>query len=161
MDSGPSAQRRATTCSRVGSPSAAKTGADSRSSTATALRAFDMVLEVLDLLGPAAFVLAERLAAAIRRQRVEPRFGDGEARAAGRVCERKFDERGRLGGVVLGCVHVVRVPPEGEAALRLHPLDADLDGQVLVAGKGGAAAHGGALGELTLETGPEPGAEFP
>src|ERR1051325_6463887 len=95
IESGPYRHSRATTCSRVGSPSAANTGADSRRRTATVLRAFDIPRDVLQLLGPPAVVAAKRFVAAARRDAVESRLDDGQAGPVWRVGQRELDQRGR------------------------------------------------------------------
>src|SRR4051794_20296602 len=99
---------------RVSSPSAAKSGAASRTwATANALDR-DMLLDVLELTGPAAFVHAERFVAPVRRQLVEARLGDGEQRAFLRLVEPELDERHRLLRVVDLRIDRVRMPAVGE-----------------------------------------------
>src|SRR6476659_7595149 len=78
IESGPSALRRATSFTRVASPSAAKIGAASASLSAAELRPRDIALDVLDLAGPAVVVHAERFGAARQRNLVESGLGDGE-----------------------------------------------------------------------------------
>ena len=50
----------------------------------------------------------------------------------GRILERERDEGRRLDGVVDSGFHCVGMPAEGEEALRIHPLDPDPHGHVLV-----------------------------
>src|SRR4051812_29588203 len=81
IDSGPFVESRTSKRMRVSSPSAAKSGAASRTcATANALDR-DMLLDVLELTGPTALVHAERFVAPVRGQLVEAGLDDGEQRA--------------------------------------------------------------------------------
>src|SRR5436190_20486734 len=84
MESGPSLQRRATSRSRVSSPSAAKTGTAPTSPALATLRCRDMTRDVLRLFGPAAVVHPEGLRPAFARKSVEARRS--EERRVGKEC---------------------------------------------------------------------------
>src|SRR5262245_40060413 len=90
-----------TSARRVSSPRAANTAARPPSS-ARLSRAGDMLLDILELCVPAAFVHAVCLEAPLFRDRLEPRFGNDETGAAGRGFEPEFHERRRLLAVVDG-----------------------------------------------------------
>src|SRR5205823_4048935 len=119
---------------RVGSPSAAKTGAASASLRTATLRPRDIARDVLGLLGPPLLVHAERLTAARERNAVEPRLDDGELGRAVLLFQAEFDERRGLGRIVDLRINRVRVPAKGEVALGVDPLDQHLQRQVLVPG---------------------------
>src|SRR5262245_58759181 len=91
IDSGPSLDRRETRRSRVSSPNAAKTAAESASSAiARALAGIGQVfLDERHLHGPPTLVCRERLGTAGERNAIEARLGDGEQDAVGSVfkCE--------------------------------------------------------------------------
>src|SRR5437868_10166080 len=95
MESGPCADSRVTSASRMGSPSAVKTGATRARSAPR-----DMALDVLELRGPAVVVHAEGLGAARCGDAVEARLDHGELCAAFFLLELEFDQRGRLLRVV-------------------------------------------------------------
>src|SRR3954451_11701993 len=97
--SGPLEESRESRRSRVSSPSAAKSGAASRAREAATASARDMALDVLHLSGPSTLVHPEGLGAALDRDPVESRLGDGELGPVRRVFEPEFHERCRLGGV--------------------------------------------------------------
>src|SRR6476661_6000273 len=99
MESGPSADRRPMSRSRVGSARAANTGTASFTLSAAALR-LDMLREVLRLAVPALPVHAECLGAAAERDAVEARLDDRDGGAVLHLLERELDERHRLLGVV-------------------------------------------------------------
>src|SRR6185503_3370556 len=99
MESGPSSHSRATSRSRVSSPSAAKIGAAPDTPARAALARRDMALEVLDLLGPTTFVHPEGLGAAVLREPVESGLDDRESCPLPNGFQAKLDEGGRLRGV--------------------------------------------------------------
>src|SRR4026209_545139 len=82
IESGPPAQRRTTSFSRVSSPSAANTGATARTRAWAPGSAVDMALDVLGLAGPALAVHAESFVAPLRRDAVEARLAHREQGAA-------------------------------------------------------------------------------
>src|SRR5262245_41899115 len=93
IESGPFADRRTSSRSRVSSPSAANSGAASRTCAATIGLACDMALNVLHLRGPPLAVHAERLVATVRRQAIEARLDDRELRSVRRLLEPELDQR--------------------------------------------------------------------
>src|SRR6185295_8983720 len=139
MDCGPSAHSRATSRSRVRSPSAANTGA--ASVRLTALRRLDMALDVARLLRPTPVVHPERLRAARRRDALEARLDDRESRALCHLLEAKLDQRRRLGRVVDLRVDRVRMPSVRKEPLGYDPFDEHFHGQVLVTGIGDLTAN--------------------
>src|SRR5262249_10416875 len=98
IDSGPSLDRRDTRRSRVSSPNAAKTAADSaRSSLGPALRSLAKIrLDQLHHDRPALVVRHECLGPALERDAIEPRLADGQHGATRRLLERELDQGGRL-----------------------------------------------------------------
>src|SRR5262249_13685743 len=149
IDCGPSAQSLATSVSRVGSPSAAKTGAASRNVSA-ALRAGDMAFDVAQLLRPPVFVHAERLTAAVHGNPVESGLDDGQPRAVIVFVQPELDERRRLVRIVLRRIDRIRVPSPGDVALGLNPLDEDVHRQVFVTGMRNLTADMRAFDERSL-----------
>src|SRR3979409_1199639 len=119
---------------RVSSPRAAKTDALVLKAAALLRLMFDMPRDVLDLGRPAAFVHAEGLVAAVRRQLVEARFDDAQPRAGCRLLPGEFDQRRAVAVVVLLGIDGIGVPGEGEQPLGLHLLHHSLPGNVLVTG---------------------------
>src|SRR5712691_12302847 len=95
MGSGPPEQSRATSLSRVSSPSAANMGAASAMRVAFVLRG-DIALDVLDLRGPPLIVHAEGFGAAPWRDAVEARLDHRELGATRDLCQPKLDQRRRL-----------------------------------------------------------------
>src|SRR5262245_27837935 len=161
IDSGPSTQSRATSASRVGSPSAANTGALSASFAATALRLLrDIALDVLHLLLPPALVHAEGFRATGERDAIEARLDDAEHRAAGLLFELELDERRRLRRVIDVRFDGARMPAETEQALGFDALHVHVHGDVFVARVENAAATRLALGEGALQLDAEPGSEL-
>src|SRR5712692_6185595 len=158
IESGPSAERRPSSPSRVVSPRAANTGAASGSLRAAAARLGDIRGELLRLSRPALVVHAVRLGAARERDAVEARLDDRDrcALAVRDLVEPEFDQGRGLGRVVDLRVGGVGVPAVGEVVLRLDALDAQVERQGL-AFDGDAAAHRGARGELAVELDAEPG----
>src|SRR6266700_1882135 len=82
IEPGPSVDRRNRRPRRVSSPSAANSGAASRTAVAASgvTSDLDMFAHVLELFLPAAFVHAERLGAAVRGHAVEAGLDDMQAR---------------------------------------------------------------------------------
>src|SRR5690348_11950492 len=126
MDSAPPAQRAATSRKRVGSPSAAKTGGDLCKPCARDLRIApaslkgEVLLDQFHLVGPTALVGGKCLGAALRRQLVEARFGDGQQDTVPRIVQFEHDQCHRLAPVVHVLFHAVGMPAERDA---LHRLD--------------------------------------
>src|ERR1041385_3199351 len=172
IESGPSALSRVTRRRRVSSPSAAKTGAISPgpprnrgggvriSRGGSGAGGADMALDGDHLLRPAVVVAPVRGRPAIRRERVEARLDNGQARPAVHLLQLEDDQRGRLPGVVDG-LDAVGVPAPREEPLRLHALDLDLERQVLVAGVGDPALDARPGCERPLDGDAEPGTELP
>src|SRR5688572_9419867 len=98
IDFAPLLHRKATSRSRVSSPSAANTGAALRNPAlrSGALTRSDMFLDVFHLCIPTLAVLAKRTEAAVRRYGVEAGFHDGHQRAACRVLQLERHQRGGL-----------------------------------------------------------------
>src|SRR3954470_12088493 len=96
MESGSPAARRATICRRVGSPSAAKTGADCRNSALIGIA--EVFPERLHLLDPALGILLVGLGGAPQRDAFEPRFDDGAPLAPRLIGEPELDMRRLLAG---------------------------------------------------------------
>src|SRR5688500_2409874 len=98
IDFAPLLHRKATSRSRVSSPSAANTGAALRNPAlrSGALTRSDMFLDVRHLCIPTLAVLAERTEAAVRRYGVEAGFHDGHQRTACRVLQLERHQRGGL-----------------------------------------------------------------
>src|ERR1700674_2345704 len=159
IDCGPPAHSRATSASRVSSPSAAKTG-PARARPAVLALCGDMPLDVLELLGPALVVHAEGLGAARGRYLVEARLGHGELRAAGDLLETELHESRRLARIVHAGLDRVRMPAVGEQALGIDPFDRYFHHQVLVARRSDFASNAGARRERALELHAKPGAKL-
>src|SRR5262249_11499787 len=159
MDRGPPTDRRASSASRVRSPNAAKTGAARARPVGLVLRR-DMSLDVLDLGRPPLVVHAEGLGAARQRDAVETGLDYGQLGAASHFLEHEFDQRRRLGGVVDRWIDGVGVPAVRQQALGLDPFDGDLQGQVVIARAGDAAAHARTRSEGAFELHAEPAAEL-
>src|SRR6185503_6412018 len=160
MDSGPREDSRTTSRSRVSSPSAANSGAASRTCDARTALAADIGFDVLELLGPTLVVAAVGLGSALRGQGVETRLDDGEQRTLRHLFEPELDEGGGLLGVVSIRLDGVRMPAKREQPLGLALLHQDVHSPVLVAGIGDAAAHALSSDEGSVEDGAEPGAEL-
>src|SRR5438046_1925953 len=92
----------------------------------------DMTRDVLYLRVPALGVHAESFVAPSSRYLIEARLDDREPYAVGHLFEPELDERRRLGRVVAVRLDGVRVPPEREEFLFIHPLDRYLHGHVFV-----------------------------
>src|SRR5579863_2946772 len=134
MERGSPAASAATSDSRVSSPSAANTAACWRRRAAPpSMPARDMAGDVLQLLGPAAVVHAQRIAVAVWRQLVEAGLDDRETRAAGDLLEVEFHQRRNLLRVIGLRIDGVGMPGEAEQPLALHALHHHLHAQVLVA----------------------------
>src|SRR6188768_140902 len=160
IESGPSVLSRETSLRRVSSPRAANSGAASLSFSA-ALRLGDMALDVLQLFRPATGIVAEGFRAAFGGEAGETRFDDREPGAFGaRVLELEFDERHRLGGVVMLRIDRVGAPAIGEIALGHQLDDLHLDLQVLVPGVRDPSDNGAARAECALEPDAKPQAEL-
>src|SRR6188768_1586366 len=125
MDCGPLLHRRTTSSSRVSSPSAAKTGAASRSFTAADERDFAMVALLARARGarqvlgnqlrlrlPALLVGGEGLQAALERDAIEARLGDGELRPVRSFLQLEGHQRRRLLRVVEVRFYCERMPAE-------------------------------------------------
>src|SRR5262245_66171506 len=101
IDIGPPSHKRATRRRRVSSPSAAKSGAEPVNSTRVRALAVlgKILLNQLDLDGPAAFVRCESRGAALERDVVEPGLGDGQLDGAVHLFELEQDrsEERRVG----------------------------------------------------------------
>src|SRR4051794_13909636 len=154
MDAGPPLDSRETRRSRVSSPSAANTEAGSRSLA----RAGKVSSDVLELAGPARVVLPVRLGPATDGDLIEARLGDGESSALRNLFQLEYHQRHRL-----GWIHVriaTRLPAPGKEPLRVHFLDDNLKGQVLVLGDGDRAPRCLARSEAAGQTGAEPLAEL-
>src|SRR5882672_3045739 len=155
IESGPWAERRDTSASRVGSPSAVKMGATRARSAPR-----DMPLDVLELRGPAVIVHAERLGPARGGDAVETRLDHGELRAAVLLLELELDQGGGLAGVVHFGIDGVGMPAVGEEPFGLDPLDHHFHGQVVVALDGELALQARPRLERAFEFDAEPGAEL-
>src|SRR5437868_5775289 len=121
MDMGPSSHSRATRRRRVSSPRAAKRGA------LELWRTDKIRLDQLHRHTPTLLVGRESPGAALERDLVEARFGDGEHDALCLLREDENDQRGGLGGVVNTGLNGAGVPAEGKQSLGLDPLDGDLE----------------------------------
>src|SRR5215813_6306710 len=130
IESGPSPERRETRRSRVSSPSAAKTAADSVSSAfALALRSLAKIrLDQLDHDRPALVVRCECLRPAFERDRIEPRLADDQQDAVWCVLQHELDQRGRLFRVINCLIDGEWMPSEREEAFGLDAIDGDLEG---------------------------------
>ncbi len=117
--------------SRVSSPSAANTAARVLSAAA-ALGILEVLLDVLDLCGPAAVVHAIGLRAPVRGDLVEAALDDTQTRAVCRRLECELDQRLRLPRVVDVGIDRVGMPGQREQPFRLHLLDDDVPANVLV-----------------------------
>src|SRR5882762_3090006 len=161
IESGPPADMRSSSRSRVASPNAANSGTapGGGSCSAAALRLLDILGELLDLPGPAVVVHAERLGAAGGRNAIKPGLDNRERGAALCVLERELDQRRGLGRVVHGGVDGVGVPAIREVPLRVDALDQQFQRHMLVARYGQPAPDRPALGKHALELYPEPGAK--
>src|SRR6266700_6515543 len=97
IEPGPSVDRRNKRARRVSSPSAANSGAASRTAAGAsgATSDLDMFAHVVELFLPAAFVHAERLVASVRRDELEAGLDDVQARAAALFLQAKLDQRHR------------------------------------------------------------------
>src|ERR1700761_9009642 len=112
MERGWPSERLASSARRVSSPSAAKTGA-CIGQAAAGLRLEllgDIGFDVLHLLLPATFVLAESLFAAFARNVLEARLGHGEQRTRGNLLQPELNQRRRLGRIIDVGVDGIRVP---------------------------------------------------
>src|SRR5215470_7508650 len=130
IESGPSPERRDTRRSRVSSPSAAKTAAESvRSGFAPALRSLGKVrLNQLDDDRPALVVRGKCLRTALERDAIEPRLADDQQDAVRCVLQHELDQRGRLFRVINVLIDGERMPSEREEAFELDAIDGDLEG---------------------------------
>ena len=99
IESGPSADRRPSSRSRMGSPNATNTGTASLAFGAAAPRLGDIRRQVLDLPSPSRVVHAERLGPAGDRNPIEPGLDnrEGGAPPALGVLERELDQCHGLG----------------------------------------------------------------
>src|SRR5712692_5243504 len=93
MESGPPADRRPNSRSRVPSANAANNGTASVSRSAALPRLLDIPREVLDLPGPPVLVHAERFGATGERDAIEPGLDDGELGTAVDFLELELDQR--------------------------------------------------------------------
>src|SRR5262245_10907280 len=121
MDSGPCVVSRTSSRRRVASPTAANTGAASRTCRAAPLR-LDLAFVVLRLLGPALGVHPEGLCAAAGRELVEARLHHAQLRSSDHGLETELDKRGGLLRVGLLRIDRVGMPAQGEERLGLHLL---------------------------------------
>ena len=150
----------ATSARRVASPNAANRryggAADRR---LVCLR--DIVLDILHLLRPAAFVHAEGIGAAVGRNLVETGFGEGEKRSGSNGLKAELNQGGRFVGIVDRGVDRIGVPCEREQAFRLHFLDHGFPRHVFVAGMEDVAAGDLPRDEWGLNFDAKPFAELP
>src|SRR3954447_8245655 len=110
IERGPSPESRTTTRRRVGSPSAANTGAALARRASSDLCMRDMALDVERLRGPASLVHLECLRATLDRDLFETRLSDGEQCTALGVLQSKFDKGHRFGRVIQVRIDRIRMP---------------------------------------------------
>src|SRR3954467_8600230 len=106
---------------------------------AAALRR-DIALDVLHLLGPAAFVPEEGFRAPRERNVLEARFAHAQPRAARNLLQMELHQGSGLSRVVHVRVDGVRVPAIRKIALGLDLLHLQLEAQVLMTLAGDAAS---------------------
>src|SRR5262249_40343291 len=167
IDCGSPALSRASTDSRVASPSAANTNARAFSALARAppedalsRRLPDMLFDILHLHSPAGVVHAQCLVAAFCRDSVEARFDHAQQGPGRGLLQRKLDQCRLLAGIVVALVLRVGMPGEREQPLGLHLLDHRLPAILLMARIGDLPARDLAWHERPLQPHAEPATEF-
>src|SRR5690606_39090003 len=110
IDCGVPSASLASMARRVGSPSAAKIEAWTCASRGRLRCLFDMLFDVAGLPGPAAFVHAKGLVAAMLGDPVEARLDHAHMRSRSRWGQRELDQSRLLLGIVGVRVDRIRVP---------------------------------------------------
>src|SRR5260221_9929434 len=149
-----------TRCSRVSSPSAAKMGAVRFVDSALGGGMSEILVDPLQLRGPALVVHLEGLGSPRERHAVEAAFGYTQQRSRSNLAQRELHPRKLLGGVVDVLLHRLGVPAGGESVLGLHLLDLQLQLELVEAPDGHPPLDLPAGGELAFELHAEPGAEL-
>ena len=94
---------------------------------------YDIALNILHLLCPAAVIHAECFDAAVAWDFVETRLSEQKQCAALGLLQPEFDERGRLLRIIYFGIERIRVPSEGKEPFGLHFLHDGFPFHVLVA----------------------------
>src|SRR5215203_3168148 len=153
IDAGPD-ESRPSRRSRCSSPSAAKTVAVIRLLD----RSGKVLRQVLQLSSPAGVVLPVRRCSAGGRQRIEPGLGHCKPGAFGHVFQLENDQGARLVRILARIT--ARLPTPGEEPLRLHLLDRDVHGEMLIAWDGDRPLDPDTGPKGVLENRPEPTAQL-
>src|SRR5262245_58279663 len=159
MDSGPLEQRRATSWSRISSPSAAKMEAELGSAlllVTTSGGPPEVLLDRLHLRGPPTLVVLERADATRDRDLVEAGLHHRQQGSPRDLLQLEHDQGHGLVRDAYAWRRSPRMPAPREQPLGLHAFDGDVHGDVLVALVRDLALHSCTEPERVREDDPEP-----